>query len=253
MKNEKVKQTVPQKTVFSFWEKIGESNLREMLLYLNPELSFERFQKKRFFKAVSIFLASLPVIAFKPVVTLIALALACFIYHMDYRKIKGWYEVEKFQRELVFFKFSREVYIYLLENMSTVYQAFERLSSRVDEGLLKDSLKKLLISMNESPNDVQPFIDFANDTSGSDSARLFMLTLYEYQQNSKDDSIIYELGKMTNEQLFMTVDDIIEYKLRKFGTFPTKVAMPVMIVMISFFITLLIDGVKSIQFINGGG
>ncbi|MFN3093375.1 hypothetical protein ACK3EU_16380, partial [Bacillus pumilus] len=84
-------------------------------------------------------------------------------------------------------------------------------------------------------------------------ARLFMLTLYEYQQNSKDDSIIYELGKMTNEQLFMTVDDIIEYKLRKFGTFPTKVAMPVMIVMISFFITLLIDGVKSIQFINGGG
>lgn len=55
MKNEKVKQTVKQKTVFSFWEKIGESNLREMLLYLNPELSFEGFQKKRLFKAVSIF------------------------------------------------------------------------------------------------------------------------------------------------------------------------------------------------------
>ncbi|UUH74552.1 hypothetical protein [Bacillus altitudinis] len=238
------------KTVFSFWEKIAESDLKDMIDYLN-ETNIKTFQKKRLFKACIFLLLGIPVFALKPFLPLVFLGLAAAVYYLEYMKVKSRYNVARFQKELVFIKFSKEIYIYLLENKTTIYKAFEKMEERVKEGFLKGALRDLLIDLHERPDDVQPFIDFANRTSGSDRSKLFMITLFEYHQNSNDDTIIYQLGKMTSEQTFMVVDDIIEFKHSKFFNYPMKLTLPVIGVVLVFFISLLVDSIMSIQF--GGG
>ncbi|MCY7573887.1 hypothetical protein [Bacillus pumilus] len=237
-------------TVFSFWEKIAESDLKNMIDYLK-ETNVNSFQKKRLFKASLFLLMGIPVLVLKPIISLVFLGLALAFYFYEYLQVKSKFNAARFQKELVFLEFSKEIYIYLLENKTTIYSAFKKMEEREKDGVLKDALQNLLIDLHERPDDVQPFIDFANSTSGSDRAKLFMMTLFEYHQNSNDDSIIYQLGKMTSEQLFLVVDDIIEYKHGKFLNFPSKITMPVVAVVLVFFISLLVDSLKAIQF--GGG
>ncbi|MGR8015599.1 hypothetical protein ACU6IJ_16730 [Bacillus sp. RM3] len=251
MKNKKKTNLDGQSmTVFSFWEKIAESDLKNMIDYLK-ETNVNSFQKKRLFKASLFLLMGIPVFVLKPIISLVFLGLALAFYFYEYLKIKSKFNAARFQKELVFLEFSKEIYIYLLENKTTIYSAFKKMEEREKQGVLKDALGDLLIDLHERPDDVQAFIDFANRTSGSDRSKLFMITLFEYHQNSKDDSIIYQLGKMTSEQLFLVVDDIIEFKHSKFLNFPSKITMPVVAVVLVFFISLLVDSLKAIQF--GGG
>ncbi|XNN69577.1 hypothetical protein ACLM2U_17725 [Bacillus pumilus] len=251
MKNKKKTDLDGQSmTVFSFFEKIAESDLENMIDYLN-ETNVNSFQKQRLFKAGLFLLMGIPIFFLKPMISLVFLGLAVAFYFYEYLRVKSKFNAARFQKELVFLEFSKEIYIYLLENKTTIYSAFQKMKEREKDGFLKDALQDLLIDLHERPDDVKPFIDFANRTSGSDRSKLFMITLFEYHQNSKDDSIIYQLGKMTSEQLFLVVDDIIEYKHGKFLNFPMKITMPVVAVVLVFFISLLVDSLKAIQF--GGG
>ncbi|MBU8576252.1 hypothetical protein KM902_17180 [Bacillus pumilus] len=237
-------------TVFSFLEKIAESDLENMIDYLN-ETNVNSFQKQRLFKAGMFLLMGIPIFFLKPMISLVFLGLAVAFYFYEYLRVKSKFNAARFQKELVFLEFSKEIYIYLLENKTTIYSAFQKMKEREKDGFLKDALQDLLIDLHERPDDVKPFIDFANRTSGSDRSKLFMITLFEYHQNSKDDSIIYQLGKMTSEQLFLVVDEIIEFKHGKFLNFPMKITMPVVAVVLVFFISLLVDSLKAMQF--GGG
>ncbi|WP_342689205.1 hypothetical protein [Bacillus pumilus] len=251
MKNKKKTDLDGQSmTVFSFWEKIAESDLKNMIDYLN-ETNVNSFQKQRLFKAGLFLLMGIPIFFLQPMISLVFVGLALAFYFYEYLRVKSKFNAARFQKELVFLEFSKEIYIYLLENKTTIYSAFQKMEEREKEGVLKDALQDLLIDLHERPDDVQPFIDFANRTSGSDRSKLFMITLFEYHQNSKDDSIIYQLGKMTSEQLFLVVDEIIEFKHGKFLNFPMKITMPVVAVVLVFFISLLVDSLKAIQF--GGG
>ncbi|MCY7585272.1 hypothetical protein MH138_04340 [Bacillus safensis] len=251
MKNKKKTDLDGQSmTVFSFLEKIAESDLENMIDYLN-ETNVNSFQKQRLFKAGLFLLMGIPIFFLKPMISLVFLGLAVAFYFYEYLRVKSKFNAARFQKELVFLEFSKEIYIYLLENKTTIYSAFQKMKEREKDGFLKDALQDLLIDLHERPDDVKTFIDFANRTSGSDRSKLFMITLFEYHQNSKDDSIIYQLGKMTSEQLFLVVDDIIEYKHGKFLNFPMKITMPVVAVVLVFFISLLVDSLKAIQF--GGG
>ncbi|MGE6626830.1 hypothetical protein [Bacillus pumilus] len=251
MKNKKKTDLDGQSmTVFSFLEKIAESDLENMIDYLN-ETNVNSFQKQRLFKAGLFLLMGIPIFFLKPMISLVFLGLAVAFYFYEYLRVKSKFNAARFQKELVFLEFSKEIYIYLLENKTTIYSAFQKMKEREKDGFLKDALQDLLIDLHERPDDVKPFIDFANRTSGSDRSKLFMITLFEYHQNSKDDSIIYQLGKMTSEQLFLVVDEIIEFKHGKFLNFPMKITMPVVAVVLVFFISLLVDSLKAMQF--GGG
>ncbi|WP_367304599.1 hypothetical protein [Bacillus pumilus] len=251
MKNKKKTDLDGQSmTVFSFLEKIAESDLENMIDYLN-ETNVNSFQKQRLFKAGMFLLMGIPIFFLKPMISLVFLGLAVAFYFYEYLRVKSKFNAARFQKELVFLEFSKEIYIYLLENKTTIYSAFQKMKEREKDGFLKDALQDLLIDLHERPDDVKPFIDFANRTSGSDRSKLFMITLFEYHQNSKDDSIIYQLGKMTSEQLFLVVDEIIEFKHGKFLNFPMKITMPVVAVVLVFFISLLVDSLKAMQF--GGG
>ena len=113
--------------------------------------------------------------------------------------------------------------------------------TRVEDTDIKENLERLIIEMNDNPNSSEPFKNFALNASGEDEAVLFMHTLYDYQQHSYDKSIIQELGRMASDDLFKGVDEIIEFKLRKFNMFPTKLTMINLLIVLGYLVGTFVN------------
>ena len=101
--------------------------------------------------------------------------------------------------------------------------------------------------MLSKPSDIQPFIDYANRSSGTDMSVLFMSTIFDFQQSTFDTSVIDELGKIASEELINGIDEIINFKLRRFVFFPTKIVMTSFVIVIGFAIAVLISNLSQIQ------
>jgi hypothetical protein len=230
----------------TIWHKLAEKDLYKMFKELRyTDEMFIKFQKNRF-KKCSLFLITGLMLGFiKVQLVLIGVVLALVQWTSGYKKAKSYYNNSIFKKQLTFSKFTRMLIPYLLQSNATLYNVFNKMLLRLEDGYVKSSLEKLIIEMNDNPNSEEPFKQFALNASGTDQAVLFMTTLYDYQQNTFDSSIITELGKMASEQLFNGVDEIIDFKLRKFNMFPTKITMLSIIItfgyMISTFIHLFKD------------
>lgn len=234
----------------NIWHRLAEHDLFQMLeeMGLNEE-RFIKFQKRRFFLTVSIFLTFILLSIFiNKWLFMAGIAISVFIWTSEYKRALKFYRNFQFEKQLVFSKFMRMLIPYLLQSGSTLYSVFNRMLSRLEDGHVKHCLERLLIEMNEQPNSEEPFKKFAIDASGTDSAILFMTTLYDFQQNTFDHSIITELGQMASEELFEGVDDIIAYKLRKFVMYPTKLTMASFLITAGYAAAMLTDVVTSISF-----
>ena len=212
----------------TIWHKLAEKNLYKMLKELRyTDEMFINYQKNRF-KKCSVFL-------------IVGVILSFIQWTNEYKRVKRIYNNSLFQKQLTFSKFTRMLIPYLLQSNSTLYNVFNKMLLRLEEGYVKSSLENLIIEMNDNPNSEEPFKKFALTASGTDQAVLFMTTLYDYQQNTFDSSIIEELGKMASEQLFNGVDEIIDFKLRKFNMFPTKITMLSLIIVFGYMISTFIN------------
>ncbi|MCJ8223652.1 hypothetical protein P8822_00420 [Bacillus sonorensis] len=239
----------PDEEKFTFWHKIAESNLFGMLHELGyGESDVVKFQKKRFIKCIFIFLGSTAVgFVFNKLLIILGAVLAIFLWMAEHKGVEKRYRNFKFQKQLVFNKFTRLLIPYLLQEGTSLYLALNKMRDRIEEGHVKDALERLLIGMNDHPNSEEPFRQFAMDASGTDQALLFMTTLYDYQQNTYDTSIIEELGKRSSEELFKGVDDIINFKLRKFYMFPTKLTMATLLIVGGYCLSMIVETIKSIS------
>lgn len=230
----------------SIWHKLAEHDLYKMCIEMGfTEERFFRYQKKRLFRAI---LFSIPLIIssffFQWWMAIFGLAIGWFIWWNEYKRAHKYYGNFNFEKQLVFSKFTRMLIPYLLQTNSTLYSVFNRMLDRLDDSHVKSCLERLLIEMNENPNSEEPFIKFAKDASGTDSSILFMTTLYDFQQNTFDHSIIEELGQLSSEQLFEGVDEIISYKLRKFALYPTKLTMASFIITLGYAVCMIADALK---------
>lgn len=234
----------------SIWHRLAEHDLFQMLQEMGlDDERFVKFQKRRFFLALLIFLTFIIGSIFINKWLFIAgVGLGVFVWTSEYKRAVKNYRNFQFEKQLVFSKFMRMLIPYLLQSGATLYSVFNRMLSRLDEGHVKQCLERLLIEMNEQPNSEEPFKKFALDASGTDSAVLFMTTLYDFQQNTFDHSIITELGQMASEELFEGVDDIIAFKLRKFVMYPTKLTMASFLITVGYAAAMLTDIVSSISF-----
>lgn len=228
------------------WYKLAEKDLYKMFKELRyTDEMFIKFQKNRFRKCALFLLAGLLLGLIDVKLIAIGFVLALIQWTSQYKKAKSYYNNSIFQKQLTFSKFTRMLIPYLLQSNATLYNVFNKMLVRLEDGYVKSCLENLIIEMNNNPNSEEPFKEFALNASGTDQAVLFMTTLYDYQQNTFDSSVITELGKMASEQLFNGVDDIIDFKLRKFNMFPTKITMLSIIItfgyMISTFIHLFKD------------
>lgn len=215
--------------------KLAEENLYKMFKELKySDEMFIKFQKNRFKKCLLYLLSGL-ILGFIDIkLILIGVGLALVQWTSQYKKVKNYYYRSAFNKQLAFSKFIRMLIPYLLQSNATLYNVFNKMVDRLEDGYVKDSLKKLIIEMNDNPNSEEPFKEFALNASGTDQAVLFMTTLYDYQQTTFDSSVISELGQMASEALFNGVDEIINFKLKKFDMFPTKITMPIGIITIGY-------------------
>jgi len=229
--------------------KFAEENLYKMLREMRyDEAYFIKFQKMRFLKVLVFLLFGVILSIFlHPVAMIAAIALAIYQWWDQYRRVKSKYNNFSFKRQLEFSKFERMLIPYLLQSNTSLYNVFNHMLFRLEDGHVKQCLERLIIEMNDNPNSVEPFKRFAEDASGTNSAVLFMTTLYDYQQNTSDPSVITELGKMASEELFNGVDEIIEFKLRKFDMFPTKLTMISLIIVGGYMVSMFINLFKEIH------
>ena len=225
----------------TIWHKLAEKDLYKMLKELRyTDEMFIKYQKNRFTKSILFLVAGIILAFIQPYLIIAGIVLELFQWTNEYKRVKRFYNNSLFQKQLTFSKFTRMLIPYLLQSNATLYNVFNKMLFRLEEGYVKSSLENLIIEMNDNPNSEEPFKKFALTASGTDQAVLFMTTLYDYQQNTFDSSIIEELGKMASEQLFNGVDEIIEFKLRKFNMFPTRITMLSLIIVFGYMISTFV-------------
>jgi len=60
--------------------------------------------------------------------------------------------------------------------------------------------------------------------------------------------VIAELGRIASEELLETVDEIIDFKSRKFALYPTKLTMASFLIVIGYAIGMIVDAVGNLGF-----
>ncbi|EAG4642810.1 hypothetical protein C5754_14170 [Listeria monocytogenes] len=244
----------------SFWVRIAEKNLFTMLIEMEQIPPFEtkeeqihyliNLQRKRVFKGILLLLIGvLGAIFINKWLLLAFFVLACLFYRMDYTKVVKTYKYWKFEKQIEFLKFIRLLIPILLEKKTSLYLAMNKMLHRLDEDskYIKDEIERFLIALNQKPNSIEPFINFAKRASGTEEALLMLRTLFAYQQKSNDPTIIKELGELSNEQLMGGVDEIIRFKTKRFGIYPSLTLASIFFIVIGYTIAMLLHGMQAIH------
>lgn len=236
----------------SFFENISEPTLYPMLKEMGyAPHAIEQFQKRRVILSLGlwIFLMILGLFLAKWFY-IIAFLFSFLIYKGMYKIETKRYSVWKFQRHLQFSKFTRLLIPYLKQSKgkTSLYTIFNKILMRTENEADKNALYTLMSEMSNRPGDIQPFIDFAEKSSGSDMSVLFMSTIFDFQQSTFDTSVIDELGKLASEELMVSIDEIIEFKLSRFMHFPTKITMSSFLFIVGFAISMFIHYITSMNF-----
>lgn len=177
-------------------------------------------------------------------------AVGIIFYLMKARGIKQAYSQFKFERQLQFSKFTRLLIPYLKQSngASNLYSIFGKIVGRLDYETDRNLLMKLMQDMTDKPGDIQPFIEYAEQTSNTDMSVLFMSTLFDIYQGVSDLSVVEELDKLASAELMEGINTIIDYKTKKFTFFPTKITMTSFILVIGFAASMLISNLKDLHF-----
>lgn len=235
----------------NFWIRSVGDKFHSMLLEMgNSNLAILRWQKSRLLKSV---VAGLLFLAlgyfFYTKLMLLALVVPFLMYFMQGRSITSVYSRYKFQRHLQFAKFTRLLVPYLKQTSAGVnlYSVFNKIVPRLEHEADKTLLLTLMKEMSDKPNSIVPFTEYAEKTSGSDMSILFMSTIYDLRQGTSDLSVITELGQIASEELMQSIDQIIEYKSRRFLLFPTKITMSTFLIVIGYAVAVLMYNIKDIN------
>lgn len=234
-----------------FYRTIAERDLYPMLLEMgnNPK-NIDVFQKNRLIQSLFVMIVFFLLGFILSKWLYIGILVGSFLfYKKQYQTIRSQYKIWRFQRHLQFSKFTRLLIPYLKQSkgQTSLYSIFSKLLLRLDNDQDKNSLYRLMTEMSNKPNDIQPFIDYANRSSGTDMSVLFMSTIFDFQQSTFDTSVIDELGEISSEELINGIDEIIIFKLKRFIFFPTKIVMSSFVVVLGFAIAILIANLSSIK------
>lgn len=235
----------------TIWEKIAEKRLYPQLREMGDSYeAIDRFQRKRVLIALFFGLVMLILAIFIMDWFYFAIPIAIIAsYKMQIRKVDDYYRAWKFERQMNFSKFTRLVIPYLKAsggNMA-LYTIFNKILQRLDNEADRESLYRLMGEMSDNPSDIQPFLDYAERSSGTDMSHLFMSTIFDFQQTTFNTDVIDELGKIASEDMMNSIDEIIEMKLRRFNMFPTKVVMSSFILVVGLGAGILFHNLKDIN------
>lgn len=238
----------------SLWLKLLGENYYEKLREMNnSNISIIKWQKQRFAKSwifVGVGLVMYLLLGKEWYYLAGGIATAIGFYVMQAKSINNVYNQFRFERHLQFSKFTRLLIPYLKQKKDggNLYGVFAKIVKRLDYDTDKQLLMKLMQNMTDRPNDIHPFIEYAEQTSGTDMSVLFMQTVYDIRQGSADLDVIEELDRLASEELMAGIDSIIDFKSRKFVFYPTKIAMTSFILVVGFAVGVLFLNLKDINF-----
>lgn len=236
----------------SIWSKmLGDKTYNQFKEMGDSEEAISSFQKKRVLVSLAVLLVG-GIIGFllHPIVAGVGFVVALLAYIMKARSVDAYYKNWKFERQLAFSKFTRLVIPYLKSsdgNMA-LYTIFNRIIRRMEDPEDKRNLYQLMGEMGEDPTNIQPFLDFAERSSGTDMSHLFMTTIFDFQQTTFDVTVIDELGKLASEDMMESVDEIIAFKLQRFAMFPTKIVMSSFLLVAGLAVGMMIFSFKGLNF-----
>lgn len=227
------------------WEKIAEKELYALLREMgNPEDAIRQYQRNRVLQSLFFILVGIIAAIFMKNIWAIVggVILGVLMYVRRLSTVRAMHNQWKFEREMAFSRFVRLLIPYLKQSDGSVslYTTFNKMLGRLDDEADRESLYMLMGEMGDRPGDIRPFYDFAERSSGSDMAYLIMGTIYDFQETTTDTTVIDELGQMASEQMMDAIDEIIEFKIRRFGMFPTKVVMSSFILVLGLAAGILI-------------
>lgn len=228
----------------SFWLWIGGYKTNIMMEETGSTIKdIKIFQMIRVFKTLTAFVAPIIIcFVFNTWYPLpFAFVLAGLFWMMDYLKVVRFHSFFKFKRQLDFNKFVRKLMPYLRGTDVVLYRALNKMKNRIPDGQTRTALITLITMLNTKTGSIEPFEEFAESASGEERSLLIMQTLYDYQRSSNDSSTIHELGKLVDEELDRSIDEIIRRKDAKFEFEPLMLAYCFMIVLGGYFGALLFD------------
>ena len=236
------------------FSKTIEKDIYTKMKAMNTSDSFiEKWQFSRFLTSAVILLFTLIAIAvfkMKPTMFAAGVVISIVFYAIKGHSVKGYYTRYKFNRNLEFSKFARLVVPYLRQAKGGVsmYHIFGQMVNRLENPIDRHLLQRLMIQITDRPNDIEPYIEFAENMSGTDFSVTFMSLLYDISQGATDDNIVDNLGKEVSSQLMDVIKDIVEFKERKFSNFPTAIVAPNMILIIGYMICTMIYQFAKLKF-----
>lgn len=219
-----------------FWHLVAEQDLYEMVEKSGfGEFEFYLFQKRRMRNALlSTLAAVIPAILLSPWFSLLAVVFFVYSWRNSYTKEKHEYNGVVYEKQISWYVFQRLIVTYLDTNESII-TTFRKLLDRLEEGEFKDNLYRLIIDITENPQSVKPYMLFAEvATGGTDDARTFMTSLYNFTNHTSDSSIIDELSDIARKAMMRGIKDIRKHKERPFIMYPTKLTMVNFIPMIGY-------------------
>lgn len=163
----------------------------------------------------------------------------------DYSKAKKDFESFSFNQDIQFSKFMRLIVPYLKQDSgnASLYTVFSKLIPRF-EGEFQNSLFRLMNEMVVHPNDIKPFIDFAERSSNKDVNINFMMSLFDFQNASNEVSVIEDLSEIANQELLKRTKNIVDAKGKKVSAIPFVMSFSISIILVSYLISLIIYNVK---------
>lgn len=205
------------------------------------------WQKRRLILSIFLLLfACFTALLINPIIAIIIVLFILIAYFYQELLIRRRYQRFRFERNLQFFKFARLVIPYLMQAKQgiSIYQILSSMVPRIETQADQQLLSVLMTQITEQPESIQPYIKFANAMSDSDYAVTFMSVIFDISQGATDEQMIEELGKTVSVKLMQAIDEIINFKQKKFVMFPTKLTMINLILIIGYMVCALIDQIN---------
>lgn len=176
-------------------------------------------------------------------VTLFGVLLGILGWFADINNTSRYYQRFRLRRQIAFSQFVRLAAAYLpeLEKGVNLFSIFQKISNRLTYKSDRAALIRLMATMQLNPNDEKPFLDFAHAFSVADRAELIMLTIHSMYVGNVDPRNIQDLANDSNEDMLKQIDSIVQLKLSKFSSIPTKLGLSLIVVMIPYFGSIMVN------------
>lgn len=227
-------------------EKLAEMEYTDSMIF--------KFQQERILKSILVLVVFVMLgLAFNNVFFFLGLIIAFYFWSDGEKMVEGMYEVHEFEKNVEFSNFKMLLIPYLLENDSSLYKSLANVRERIDNDYLQNCIQRFMYELDSQEiNTPQPYTNFANALSGTNSARMFMHLLYLYEEKSNDKKVIQDLNNRAREEMFAGVDIICRIKIKRFYTLMTKITMLGLIPLASFAVTIGTTQIKELIEMMGG-